>query len=76
MGNKTKARKAGKAGDKMSITKRGEIATNLVVVSFSYICNKCGNILTVEETLEKNDKCGKCSEGIMILSHAESDIKK
>jgi DNA-directed RNA polymerase subunit RPC12/RpoP len=60
----------------MSIIKKGKIAESIVVVSFSYICNKCGEILTVENMVDENNKCKKCSEGIMILSHAESDIKK
>ena len=62
----------------MSITKRGSIVssdTPLVVVLFSFICGKCGHTLTVDKDLI-NNKCKKCSEGIMIMNGAVTNIKK
>ena len=48
----------------MSIIKRGGIDSSLVIVSFSFICNKCGYELITEKELN-NNSCKKCSEGIM-----------
>ena len=61
----------------MSIIKRGQVPSDssMVVVSFSYICNKCGNTVTVEEDLV-NNKCKKCNEGILMLTSAETKIKE
>jgi len=55
----------------MSIVKRGKAASDspIVVVSFSYVCNKCGNTVTVEEDLI-NNKCKKCNDGILMLTSA------
>lgn len=59
----------------MSIIKKGAISENITIAAISYICNKCGNILTVEENKEENNRCNKCSDGIMILSHIAKDIE-
>jgi DNA-directed RNA polymerase subunit RPC12/RpoP len=59
----------------MSIVKRGEITSSLVVVSFSYVCSKCGATLTVEKDLI-NNKCKKCKDGIMMLASAETKVKE
>lgn len=58
----------------MSITKRGSVESPLIVVCFSYICGKCGHILTVEKDLT-NNKCPKCSDGIMMLQGAATNVK-
>jgi hypothetical protein len=60
----------------MSIIKKGAISENITITAITYICNKCGNSLAVEENKEKNNKCNKCVDGIMILSHALPEIKQ
>lgn len=62
-----------KAGN-MTIFKQGEMASSEIVpLSYTYICDYCGFVKTSKEDIE--NKCDHCDNGKMVLTEKDAKIK-
>jgi DNA-directed RNA polymerase subunit RPC12/RpoP len=58
----------------MTIFKQGEIKSNVIVLSYIYICDSCGFTKTIKT--DNECKCEKCESGKMVLVSSQTDIQE